>query len=450
MKKALKTKKKSVIEKKTSVNVLDFFNSAFLIIDSKSKIRLLNNNFTDLAGYKTDDIKDRLLEKYFKTQYLNDLFVIENKTFDGEGIILSKDGKKIEVNFHAGAIKNHEGDEKLFVMHFTRSPKLKKHINALNVAKDILKEKINEKDKELKSMNKYLEKTNEELARAEKTLTIINKEMSVEEEKKSKYINDLINQYKKPLEYINKVSDILLNESNISEEARQQFIANLENKAKSLQNSIHFLYERENEKIRGTSAKIEEVDTRDFINEIEYYLEDKLNGKILRFDFGKDTSYKILIDKRMLKDILIEILNNAVSYLLNDRISVKIFPNKQCDKLIFNIINSGIGTPDEYQLKLFDKYSYLREINFSPMELNFPVFNDILSAFGAHIDIVKQKNKEDIVKIDVPLLSEIKKEPAPLKEETPAPKKEAAKQEIVAEKKKTIMKKIKRKKRIKA
>jgi len=445
LKKALKTKKKNVPEKKTEVNVLDFFNSAFLIIDSKSKIRLLNNNFTDISGYKMNDINDILLEKIFKTHYLNDLFVIENKTLDGDGTILSKGGEKIEVTFHAGAIKNYEGNEKFFVIHFTLSPKFKKHINALNAAKDILKEKINEKDKELKLTNKYLEKTNEELARAEKTLTIINKEMSVEEEKKSKYIKELINQYKKPLEYISKVSDILLSESAISEEARQQFIVNLENKAKSLQNSINFLYERENEKIRGASSKIEEVDAGDFINEIEYYLEGKLNGKILRFDFGKDASYKILIDKRMLKDILIEILKNAINCLLSDRISIRIFPNKQCDRLIFNIINSGMGTPDEYQLKLFDKYSYLREINFSPMELNFPVFNDILSSFDARIDIVKQKNKEDIVKIEVKLASEIKKEPAPAKEEAPAQKKEVEKKEILVKKKIPVVKKRKRK-----
>lgn len=447
MKKTLKTKKKTRLERKTFINVLNFFNSAFIIVDSKNKICLANNNFENLAEYNFDEIKKESLEKYFTTEDLSDLFVMNNKAVDGEGVILSKSGKKIEVTFHAGAIKNHEGKEKLFVIHFTKSHKLKKHLNALNIAKEILKEKINTKDKELRGMNKHFEEVNKELAQTEKTLKIINDEMLAEEEKKSKYIQELTSQYKKPLEYINKVADILLNESGISDETRQQFIVNLENKAKSLQNSINFLYEWENEKIRGASSKIEETDISSFINEIEYYLEDKLNGKILKFDMPKDISCRILVDKRKLKDIFIDILKNAINYLLNDKITIKVIPNKQSFKIVFNIINSGIGVTDEYQLRLFDKYSYLRDVNFSPLELNFPVFNDILNSFASHLEVVKQKNKESIIKIEVPVSAHQVEEPVKAKkgkEEAPVKEKKEIKQEIAVKNKKPVVKKRKK------
>lgn len=405
MKKTLKTKKKVNQIKKISVNVLDFFTSAFVVINSEKKIHLANKSFADLVNIDVKDLKGKTLDKYFKADDINKLFSASSKTFDGEGIISSCAGVNTDVSFHAGGLKNYDGKEKLFILHFTKSHKFKKHINALNTGKEILKEKINTKDKELKNANKLLKENNAELIKIEKAMKIIDDEMLIEEEKKSKYINNIIKQYKKPLNYINKIAEILSGTAIIDEDMRVQFIANLENKAKSLQNSINLLYEWENEKIRGASSKIEEIDVKNFLSEIEHYLEDKLNGKILKFDLQKNSNYKILADKRKLKDIIIDILRNAIDYFLNDKILVKITPNQQSDKLSFNIINSGIGVPDEYQLKLFDKYSYLREVNFSPLELNFPIFSDILGSFGADLEVIKQKNKEDLIKIETSLIS---------------------------------------------
>lgn len=401
-------------------NVLRFFNAAFVIINKDGKILSCNDFFGNLTGYTESSVKNTRLEKYFIPEQINTIAelagkIIAKKHIDASGIIKTKTNQELPVHFHAACVKDGEAKDKKIVIHFISSGKLTKHAASLANAKEILKEKIVEKDKELKELNRKFELANKELKGEEKALQIINKEIAMQELKKSRYINELITQFSKPLNYITKVAEALLQEKNIDNETKQQFVNNLQNKAACLTNAVNFLYERENEKIRGAGSKIEAVNLKEFITELEYYLEEKSNDKILQFDLPKTEAPQLLIDRRRLKDILIEIILNAVQYSPRNKIEVKLIYNGQTQKTAFAIASSGIGEICEHQLSLFDKYSYLKEEVFSPVELLFPVFNDILDGFGGCIEQQKSKNKEDLVCIEVPTvcareISEEKKE----------------------------------------
>lgn len=413
--KTVKTTKKKIKAPRaeTNPNVLRFFNAALVIIDKEGKILSCNDFFGNLTGYTESAVKNTKLEKYFtcgETENSAEFAkkIISKKHHDAGGLIKTKTKQELPVHFHAACLKDGGAKDKKIVIHFISSGKLIKHAASLENAKDILKDKIVEKDKKLKELNKKFEFANRELKGEEKALQIINKEIALEELKKSRYINDIITRFSKPLNYITKVSEALLQEKSIDSETKQQFIANLQNKANCLANAVGFLYERENEKIRGAASKIEEIGLKEFVAELEYYLEEKSNDKILRFDLPKTESPKLHIDRRRLKDILVEIILNAVQYSPCAKIEAKVTVNNQTKKAAFMVASSGIGEVCEHQLSLFDKYSYLKEEIFSPIELLFPVFNDILDSFGGRIEQQKFKNKEDLVSIEVPTVEALK------------------------------------------
>lgn len=382
-------------------NILNFFSTPLVVLDSQDRITLANDYMLSLTGYGKKELENEYIDKIFKIN--DEAFSLKRKIMDAEGVITTKTKLDVPVVFHKTLVKNEDKKNKKNIIHFIPSNKFKKHISSLSTSKDVLKEKINQKDKELKDINKTLKSANKAIEESGRALKVISDEMQFEEDKKSKYINEIVRQYKKPLNYIAKVSEILLLEQTFDEEAKQQFVNSLEDKVKILQICINFLYEWEREKMRGVKTCAEEVSVKEFIEEIESYLDEKSNQSVLKFHAPFENIPNILIDKRRLKDIFIQIVRDAEGALFSNKIDIKVNLNHQSNKVLFNITTTSAGIQEGYQLILFDKYSYLKDMNFSVLELNLPVFNDMLNVFGAGAEMQKLKNKESLIKIEVPV-----------------------------------------------
>lgn len=92
--------------------------------------------------------------------------------------------------------------------------------------------------------------------------------------------------------------------------------------------------------------------------------------KGLKFECEKDPALPEVIstDKVRLRQILLNLLNNAVKFTEKGlvKLSVRINPessNNQNTKMIFEITDSGVGVPEEMQKKIFDTFQQIGDPN---------------------------------------------------------------------------------------
>ena len=66
-------------------------------------------------------------------------------------------------------------------------------------------------------------------------------------------------------------------------------------------------------------------------------------------------------DENIVKRIIINLLNNAMKYAA-DGGRVKIRAENTADKVKVSVIDTGLGIPEEFQEKIFDKYGQLENM----------------------------------------------------------------------------------------
>ncbi|WP_413176143.1 sensor histidine kinase [Anabaena azotica] len=178
---------------------------------------------------------------------------------------------------------------------------------------------------------------------------------------KSRFITMASHEFRTPLAIISSSSGILQNFSDrLSEERKQEHLQTVQNTIKhitQLLDDVLMINRAEAQKVEFNPAPLniipfcrqlkEEIETTSSKHKIDFSW--NLDGQIA------DTSVIVQIDKKLLQQILTNILTNAIKYspdhnLINFSLTI------ENEKLIFTISDSGIGIPEADQMNLFESF----------------------------------------------------------------------------------------------
>lgn len=173
---------------------------------------------------------------------------------------------------------------------------------------------------------------------------------------KSAFLANMSHEIRTPINVMLGMNEMILRESE-SEEIRQY--------AKSIERSGGYLISLINNildisRIESGKMEIEEgkYELRQLLDEVMLIAEKQAEQKSLKMNliFDKTLPAYLIGDVIYIKQILLNLINNAVKYTKEGQIDIKVSKNAEETKLIFEVKDTGIGIKEENLPILFDAF----------------------------------------------------------------------------------------------
>lgn len=173
---------------------------------------------------------------------------------------------------------------------------------------------------------------------------------------KSTFLANMSHEIRTPINVMLGMNEMILRESE-SEEIRQY--------AKSIERSGSYLISLINNildisRIESGKMEIEEgkYELRQLLDEVMLIAEKQAEQKSLKMNliFDKTLPAYLIGDVIHIKQILLNLINNAVKYTKEGQIDIKVSKNEEETKLIFEVKDTGIGIKEENLPVLFDAF----------------------------------------------------------------------------------------------
>ena len=173
---------------------------------------------------------------------------------------------------------------------------------------------------------------------------------------KSAFLANMSHEIRTPINVMLGMNEMILRESE-SKEIRQY--------AKSIERSGSYLISLINNildisRIESGKMEIEEgkYELRQLLDEVMLIAEKQAEQKSLKMNliFDKTLPAYLIGDVIHIKQILLNLINNAVKYTKEGQIDIKVSKNEEETKLIFEVKDTGIGIKEENLPVLFDAF----------------------------------------------------------------------------------------------
>ncbi len=273
---------------------------------------------------------------------------------------------------------------------------------------------------ELKQLNEDYQKQNIQIRKQNETLVDLHKklkekadELEIQKEKavestklKSQFLASMSHELRTPMNSILGLTELMLEEDIIKGKNRERIEVVLKS-AKRLMNLINDILDLS--KIEAGKMEIhnENVLLEDLIKEVEYSISPLLINKKIDFRVFRniDTSIITNTDRGKVTQVLINLLGNAVKFTATGSIELEIL-SEEDKKLVFKIIDTGIGISEEDQKVIFDEF---RQVDgsitkkYSGTGLGLTICKKIADLLEGSISVKSEHGKGSTFIFSVPL-----------------------------------------------
>jgi signal transduction histidine kinase len=181
---------------------------------------------------------------------------------------------------------------------------------------------------------------------------------------KSAFLANMSHEIRTPMNGIIGFSQ-LLKKPGLTKDKQDKYINTIIESANHLLSIVNDIIEISKIDIGQIEIMTEPVDLKDLLTKtIDHYkAKSEIKGVKLSLEFVlKDDEYIIITDKSKLKQILNNLISNAIKFTSEGNIIVSCRSNE--DFIFFNVQDTGIGIPIEYQKEVFERF---RQVESSTM-----------------------------------------------------------------------------------
>ncbi len=179
---------------------------------------------------------------------------------------------------------------------------------------------------------------------------------------KSEFLANISHEIRTPMNAVIGFTDILSHI--ITDQKQKHYITSIQNASKMLLTLINDILDIANIEAGRLAIQLEETDPRSILLELEQLFALKIIGKELDFQVNIDEKLpqSLLLDKTRLRQILLNLISNAIKFTEQGSININIRPCYKDDNTIYLIIavkDTGIGIPTEQQENIFNVFQQI-------------------------------------------------------------------------------------------
>ncbi len=227
-------------------------------------------------------------------------------------------------------------------------------------------------------------------------------------EAKSNFLANMSHEIRTPINAVLGMNEVILREC--TDEKILEYAQNIEGAGRTLLSLINDILDFS--KIEAGSMEINESDY-DFssvLNDVYNMVHIKASQKALRLEFDIDDQLpeKMYGDEMRLRQIMVNILNNAVKYTSEGKVTLRITGYREYGDIItlkIDVKDTGIGIKDEDKERLFEKFKRLDIDKNKTVEgsgLGLAITSSLLDLMGGSISVESEYGKGSIFTITLP------------------------------------------------
>lgn len=226
-----------------------------------------------------------------------------------------------------------------------------------------------------------------------------NKELGQSINMKSDFLANMSHEIRTPMNAVIGMADMALRE-NLPNVARE-YINQIKIAGKSLLTIINDILDFSKIESGKMDINLEEYEPMSIINDVSNLVMTRLRDKDVELilDISPDLPYKLLGDSIRIKQIILNLANNAAKFTHHGRVALKMEYTKISDEeieLCVSIEDTGIGIKPEDMDKLFQSFSQVdskRNRNIEGTGLGLAICKQLLTLMNGNISVESEYNK---------------------------------------------------------
>lgn len=291
---------------------------------------------------------------------------------------------------------------------FTLTFTILSYIHAL-IHKNKLQQKVKIQNVTLKSMNKNLKVEIEKQKKTEISLIGAKEHAEIAVQSKSQFLANMSHELRTPMNGVLGMKNLLL-ETKLNTEQHEYIVMMMES-ARSLLKVLNDILDFS--KMEAGKLTLEDIPLNlknsvdSIIKVMTISAEDK--GIKLYHHLQSDLPYDVLGDPERLKQVLVNILGNAIKFTQEGEINVYVFgqrKNASQYNFTFEIIDTGVGMSNDSLRSIFNKFTQADQSTtrkFGGTGLGLTITKELIDIMGGTINVVSELNKGSKFLITIPL-----------------------------------------------
>ncbi|MDP4266714.1 MAG: PAS domain S-box protein [Bacteroidota bacterium] len=367
-----------ITEHKKSKEKIKIFSSAvenaydcFIFTDLDRNITYVNKNTNKVFGYTEDELlkmNSRQLNANKEASRMINKAISKEGKWSGEVTCIKKNNKKFPVLLSLSIVNNENGQP----------------IAMMGVSRDITESKQSEK------------------------LLIEKEAAEAASRAKSEFLANMSHEIRTPMNAIIGFSDLLYAE--IKDEKQRSQIDSIRTSGKNLLGIINDILDLSKIEADKMSLQYEPVNLISIIKDIENIFIQNINqkGLLFKIEIDKDFPYALILDEIRIRQILFNLIGNAVKFTEKGHIILrinKIIKNKNIIDLIVSIEDTGIGISKDQQELIFETFGQQKGQNtkkYGGTGLGLTISKRLVEMMGGKIYVYSEPEKGSVFKFVVP------------------------------------------------
>lgn len=124
----------------------------------------------------------------------------------------------------------------------------------------------------------------------------------------------------------------------------------------------------------------------------------------LNLIIGKDVPDVVFGDKDRIRQVLLNIIGNAIKFTTNGRVTIKV--DQYPSRIIFSVIDTGCGIKKENLSKIFTEYYQEEKYSKNGLGLGLSLSKKLVQMMGGGVSVTSEPNVGSTFTIDLPLAEE--------------------------------------------